>query len=623
MRALLEIVKKNCKLLLRSKSSALIIILGPMIVIFLLGVAFDNSNLFALNLGVYSEDYNDLSNEFISKLEQQEYSVQKIENEEICVQKIQEGILHACIIFPKDLSIEKKELSNEITFYVDHSKINLIYVVIETLTNKISMQSEELSLNLTNILLEQLEKTRVEVFTIKPLISEMKGDIDSTLESATGVKSSFEGLDLKFDAELAGAAQLSKALGTGFNGDRIITELESIREDINSAQEDAAEAGEQQIAFILSGVKADITTLKSNITTSSGVDLNALVDKIQNNLALAENKINAASSVRDSSNELISSVREKLEATRTNIDKIDSSFNNIDGYIGSIQVNNAEDIVNPINTKIKAVSSDKTHLNFLFPSLMVLVVMFLSIMLSTTLVMMERKSPAYFRNFITPVRDIIFLIGTTVTSVLFVLIQILIIIGISIIFFSSEMLPVLSVVIPMLLLITLLFTFIGMAIGYVFNSEETSTLAAISIASLLLLLSDLIIPLETMPKGIANIAQYSPFIISESILKKLIIFQSSFSLYATDFWLILTYTLLCFGILVIIRKVTKQNFIIEVSHRIRRLKALSQRKKKEEEYLMKKKEYGFVKEEVAINKKSLKKKSSKKQKIKKKKQSSR
>ena len=58
----LAILSKNIRLLLRSKSSAVIILLGPLIVVTLVGVAFSNSqNQFALSVGVYSEKYSELA----------------------------------------------------------------------------------------------------------------------------------------------------------------------------------------------------------------------------------------------------------------------------------------------------------------------------------------------------------------------------------------------------------------------------------------------------------------------------------------------------------------------------------------------------------------------------------
>ena len=65
---LLVLVQKNLKLLVRARASALIVILGPLLVIFLAGLAFDNTNLYAVRIGTYSPSYNDLSNSFIEKL---------------------------------------------------------------------------------------------------------------------------------------------------------------------------------------------------------------------------------------------------------------------------------------------------------------------------------------------------------------------------------------------------------------------------------------------------------------------------------------------------------------------------------------------------------------------------
>ena len=59
-----------------------------------------------------------------------------------------------------------------------------------------------------------------------------------------------------------------------------------------------------------------------------------------------------------------------------------------------------------------------------------------------------------------------------------------------------------------------------------FRSEETSILAAISISSIFLFFSNTILPLETLPVVIKKIASYNPFVIGESMLKKLMVFQS-------------------------------------------------------------------------------------------------
>ena len=132
MRTLFKIIKKNFKLLIRSKSSALIIILGPLLLIFLVGIAFDNLNKYSLSIGTYSESYSGLTESFIVKLEENNFKVQKISSEEECIDMIRQGKLNTCITFPKDLTIESNKV-NEIIFHVDNSKINIVWMVLETI----------------------------------------------------------------------------------------------------------------------------------------------------------------------------------------------------------------------------------------------------------------------------------------------------------------------------------------------------------------------------------------------------------------------------------------------------------------------------------------------------------
>ena len=91
MHALFKIIQKNFKLLIRSKSSALIIILGPLLVIFLVGIAFGNISKYSLNIGTYAESYTDITNSFVEKLKEKEFRVQKMATEEECVEQIKLG----------------------------------------------------------------------------------------------------------------------------------------------------------------------------------------------------------------------------------------------------------------------------------------------------------------------------------------------------------------------------------------------------------------------------------------------------------------------------------------------------------------------------------------------------
>ncbi|MEK6841149.1 MAG: hypothetical protein AABX45_00970, partial [Nanoarchaeota archaeon] len=103
MSKLFEIIKKNIKLLIRSKSSALIVLLGPLALMLLIGLAFNTSSLFDIKVGTYSASYSELSNSIVEKLQDEQFKVVKVQDEQRCIEMIKTGELHVCTIFPPDL----------------------------------------------------------------------------------------------------------------------------------------------------------------------------------------------------------------------------------------------------------------------------------------------------------------------------------------------------------------------------------------------------------------------------------------------------------------------------------------------------------------------------------------
>ena len=96
---------KNFKTVFRSKSSAFTIMLGPLIIMSLLVLAFNNSSFYDINIGVYSKTYSELSNSVIDKIEAKGYVVVKNDNSTDCIAGVKEGSLNACLIFSPNMQI--------------------------------------------------------------------------------------------------------------------------------------------------------------------------------------------------------------------------------------------------------------------------------------------------------------------------------------------------------------------------------------------------------------------------------------------------------------------------------------------------------------------------------------
>ncbi|MEM4248541.1 MAG: ABC transporter permease, partial [Candidatus Nanoarchaeia archaeon] len=435
---------------------------------------------------------------------------------------------------------------NEIVFHVDYSKINLVWMILDALSTKLEQRSSELSLDLTNQLLSKLEAARVEIYNIKPEAINLKTEQQQMLSQSNSIISA-EIKDLKTTS-----SELRQYILLKVNSSR--TEIISLQNNINS------------LSNVSNSTKNSLKTKVASIDTY----LYNIYSKIENPNNLTESDWAKITREIDAVESALNSFQATLTASANKADKIQASLDKIYNDITSLQIKNAATIVNPITTTIKPVVPEQTHLGYMFPALVLLVVMFISILLSTTLVMMERHSPAYFRNFITPTPKIFFVIGTYLTNLILVFVQLAIILGISSYFLKTQILSNVFPTLTAILLLTTLFTFIGMAIGYLFNSEETAVLAALSVGSIFLFLSSVILPIESMPAYVNQIAQFNPFVIGESILRQALIFQAGFGALANSLYIILAYGTVFFILILVLQSTTSRRLfkkIVQIKHK--------------------------------------------------------
>ena len=173
-----KIVKKDFKILVRSKSSALIVLFGPLLLILLVGLAFNTTSLQGIKLGVYSESYNDLSNDILKGMEDEQYKITRTATEQECRDGVKSGVYHVCVKLPANLEI-KNDAQNTITFIVDESRVNLVYAIKGTINSRVGEKSKELSRGLTGNLVTQLENAKTELSSRTSVFSDMRGGIDS------------------------------------------------------------------------------------------------------------------------------------------------------------------------------------------------------------------------------------------------------------------------------------------------------------------------------------------------------------------------------------------------------------------------------------------------------------
>jgi len=558
----LKLIRKNLKLLIRSKSSALIVIFGPMLIIFLVGLAFDNANAYSVSIGAYSDSFNELSTTFLDKLGNENFGITKFSDEISCINAVEQGDTHLCIVFPGDFEYGAKS-ANDLVFHVDYSKINLVYAILDTVTSQVGEKTQELSKDLTNILLTVIKDTKESIKEQKKTVGAMLIDNSDISNEVDNLKERLEilhnevGMQAKYFKEIQNTSTwiIDQAIWVATYATQT---LNSVNNKVHSIQNLSGDDSDK-VGLSISQTIVKIGYLTNQMNNKSA-DLKGYVESVEKSMQNVESSLGDATS-KGPLFEQVSTLRKKVSVTFNNLVKIQEAMNKIEDSMTNIKVTDAEDIVNPVTTTIKPVTTMSTHLNYLFPSLIVLVIMFVSVFLASTLVVMEKTSPAYFRNTITPVGDFIFLAATFLTSMILMVIQLVIIIAVSSIFFKSQIFGNMPSTFVVLLLATTLFTLIGMAIGHLFSSEETATLASISVGSVLMLISDVILPLESMPEYMMKIAQFNPFVIFEFLLRRTIIFQSHLGELIVEICYVVGYIAMLVVLVLLLENVMKHHLI--------------------------------------------------------------
>lgn len=553
-----SIVVKNLKILLRARASALIVILGPLLIILIAGLAFDNTNTYAVKIGAFSSRFNDLSNGFVDALSQNQFKITKYYDEDLCIEGIKKGDIHTCVVFSSDFTIAKNN-SNEIKFFVDYSKINLVWTVLNVLNQRVSGKGMELSKNLTNILLTALDYANFELRKDRPTI--------------VSLTTSNEDMRQKYETINAELAELELGMHTEeFGVDSLQSKKQRIKQWVENYKEIAQNALEESKKFVSNsysvaqGINADVgesykkslldiealiqrvSTTNTLVDTDFG-DFTKQLETIAQQLANLQNKFDAIANARNISTTNMKYVGDSLEKALIYILDIQRSFNNIQNKIDSIEITDPEAIVQPVNTVIKPVVAQQSYLNYIFPILMVLVIMFTALFITPTLILVEKNSPAYIRNFMTPTSNFTQMFSTFVSAFALMIGQLVIVILIAAIFFSAQVLSSLHLTLIVLLFLIAIFTCMGMIIGYLFNTEETASMAAVSLGSLLLFLSDVILPKESMPNILQTLTGLNPFVLGGDLLRRTIIFNADIrNIFADTMILVLYLIITCLAI---------------------------------------------------------------------------
>ncbi len=567
MKRLAGILEKNFLLVWRSKGTISIILFGPLLMAFLIGSAFGSSYSYLASVGIYEAGHSELGSAIRQNVANA-FEVADFDSAEECINGVRAGSANICLVLPQGLAVERSEGANEVEIYADNSRTNLVWAVLESLSASISETSSNISLRLTEQLVQKLALAGKEAANNSALANDSLNLLGAAGSDSAWLKEKIASLDTNASASRLLLGEISNDAKAGYDEiselaakiSRLADEGKDSLDNLlaNAANSSLPLAQKDSIEELVEEAEDSFNAIASAAAKSKN-STQAAVGSLNNTLSAANAEAERIAESIASFVVFKQTGFSKLAAVSSSLDETQKIAREIslssDRLLAAMAAANpdASYIVTPIVKKVMSISPAASQLKNIFPALLVIVVVFTSLMLSSAVTVAEKGSKAFFRNSITPADELEFILAGYATNLAIISLQLVVFVAASVVFLNAGIAAIGNSLL-LLVLIATVFVLFGMVIGEIFSSQEGSIIASLLFGSLLLFFSNTIIPLEGLPQIVHAIAGYNPFVIAESLLRKAILHSISLAGLLNGIFVLFVFAAALFAILAALAK---------------------------------------------------------------------
>ncbi|RME53871.1 hypothetical protein D6783_00675 [Candidatus Woesearchaeota archaeon] len=531
-----KVLGKNFKVLFRSKESAFIVVFGPLLIIMLVSFAFMRSSDLQISLGVFVPDETAEAKALLQSLSQNPvFSVTREGNVSSCIDKVEKGVLHTCLVLPEGFEIVPGR-SNRIRFFVDTSRLNVAYQVREDVLGALNVQRANISKDLTEDILDalsfaefMLERTEEDVASLGEGAGGVKDSLDELDSILTRASFSLPEVDVKMVRQAASRVE-NDANAVREKAIEILDRADLILNEYENDCDGCSNATLTKIAEYMDEMKVFREEVEGiyNDTPQNLFLLYNLLDRTDESLKMVKERFEEVELNNELAKEHIVSLKKNVDSLLEEIEGVRGGIRAVLDRFASLQFKSSEEIINPILTEVETVTPKVGREDVLLPYLLVLVVMFIALILPSMMVVKEKTSRASFRVFTTPTKGVYFVFTTFLATIIVISVQAMIILLLSYFFgFLPDLFVMQEAVfvtaVTVLFLAICFFSLVGMVIGFLSSTTEAATIASISVGSVLLFLSNVIVPVEQL----SVLVRFNPYVVFSELLRKAFLFGES------------------------------------------------------------------------------------------------
>lgn len=526
---IISLVKKDLKLFLRDKRTLILTIIAPIIIMLIFGFIFNNpsteESITGIKIGLCNYDTQKFS--ILTKIfDIIEYPLNT------CKEKVEEkvtmGELRGGVIIPKEFSKNIEEgIGSSITLYTDASKSQISLVTIDSMKAIIQDLNEKIGTTFIKKAWEKLDSLNSKLKVILPSLMQTRDKINYIQSQTSELHEKINKLDTKTNAYLKQVEKSLKELNTSnltsVSLPQIDTEkLELIYSKICTVQSQNC----LELREIINTIsRSYLSTQQINtLIANYNLQISQLIDyQLKANEKLTE--------IKSDKEELLNQIKEIQELSKNYssqiseiITELEQTSKALDEYTSKDPIN----IVRPVSLKTNIIFGEKTYFEFLAPGLIAILLLFITLLISSSNIVNEKNTGTLARNFLSPLPKLTFF--TSKIFYLLILCMIQLFVMFIIIRFMGIKAPFNLSILTVLIIMSINFILLGLLIGSLSKTENTSLLSSLVIGIPMMFLSGLFFPFEIMPEIMKNIGSNLPLTLSISSLEKIMTYKTVLNL---------------------------------------------------------------------------------------------
>lgn len=544
----IELIKTQLKGFVRNYRTVILLLGVPLLLIVLIISSFSTQGVTGIPFGVVEQDVYNLGqyeDSYLSFLD-----VQYFPTTEVCLRAVDFYWVYGCIEITQDSG------PVQVTVHYDNTREPIIWEVLQRIETTIeALQKQESERAIQGLLNEtastsssveffaqgigetrdSLSAYRQELLVVEQEVSRTRSELSQQLSSSEREIADVEQRVRDYDMKRANTYSLSRSLV--FDARRLLTELPpgEVRDDFDDLISDFEDGVEQENDQALDDIREAQEAISrfEQVSAQGRGYVSELGETRQKIFAARQQLLNQQSELLDYQRE-ISSLRDRLDG----VGSMDA-----DAFLNTIVLSSTPTFIPDFSNLREDPASEVTaqevnqarslmSLQTLYPTILMLLLLFLSLLISSFLCLQEINNQASKRIRLIPYTFHAELISTYVASLFITIIPIVFVLIAGDVLFMLDIFSNLLTIVTILLLLASCYIFVGMALAYMFRSESITLLLSTLLLIFVMFFSGFLFPTERMNDAFSLIANVLPPKIGFEAFSQVVFYQGSFLLSA-------------------------------------------------------------------------------------------